>query len=266
MRLLASQADPYKLAPLGNQPTITVDRTQVSSIIAPSAGFFIGLGQSNFAANFHRGAYAAAQAGNHNFNLLNGGVYESENPMLGCNGWAAGSGDDNCPMVRLADKLIAAGTYPRVVSAPIGRGGTSSADWYNGICTERIIVLSHWIRLHRITATAVLIHLGENDALAGFDAPTTTKNFRGIVSVLRAYGITCPVFIAKVSVSNTIALGSSASNAVRLGQVNACDASLGIYLGPDSDAIAHRYDGVHMDATGSDLLASAWQTVIEAFF
>lgn len=264
MKRLVAAPDPYRMAPLANQP-ISAGRAQVSSIVNAGDFFYVAEGQSNIA-NFHRGSYSAAQSGNHCFDNLNGGIYQSQNPMLGCNGWGPGSGDDSNMLVRLNDKLIASGFCSRAIAAPIARGGTSSYDWAYGVCKERVEVMAAWIRLHRIPVKAILRDQGETDATNSYDATTVAGYHRAWAQVWRDNGVTCPIFIAKVSISTSIALGSPASDAVRLGQANALSNPLGIYAGPDCDQIGHRYDGVHHDATGSDLRAAAWQSVIEAFF
>lgn len=267
MRYAAGAPDPFVIARLDAQPSSLDGRTQVVGRVDPleTTAVIIIEGQSN-GANFHRGAYSVTQSRNHNFNIYNGGVYATKNPMFSCNGFAAGTGDDSCFAARLGDKLIASGLWQRIIMIPIGRGGSASADWSNGLCTERIIATAKWCALRGLTPTMILRHQGEQDAVNGYTAATVAAQHRTWAAVWRAYGVTCPIFIAKVSISNTIIVTDPVAVAVRLGQTNALSSSLGIYAGPDSDAIAHRYDGVHMDATGSDLLADAFKTVIDAFF
>ncbi|MDX1735609.1 MAG: sialate O-acetylesterase, partial [Halioglobus sp.] len=126
-----------------------------------------------------------------NFNIHDGRCYRAEDPLLGPDGpggsvWGV-----------LADKLIAAGHYDRVLLVPFGIGGSALAEWQNGAYLHPILQrATRAVRDADIVPTHVLWHQGEADADDATPEAEYFAMFESLVALLREYGIAAPVYPA----------------------------------------------------------------------
>jgi hypothetical protein len=198
---------------------------------------------------------------------------------------------------RLADKLINAGTYARVILAPIGLGGSWCADWcpgggtvgsvdnpspnpVTGVLAYRIGLLARCLysvgllNNPGLAASMVLWQQGEwdSDGTAG-GTGTSQANYQaalqGVINEFRNWGMRFPFLVALCTRP-----GSGNALAVRSAQSAVVNNSAAVYAGPDIDTIgsttADRYDGTHFvgaslgSGQGVDKQTSLWQTAILA--
>jgi hypothetical protein len=210
-------------------------------------------GGDSISANSVNSSYSVTQAKNHVLSIYNGGVYASLGTLLGCNtSPAAGSNY----AARLADKLIVAGNYTRVILVPIAIGGTIFSRWVSGgDCFHRIGVAAARLRAQALTATHILWEQGPNDNTAGTSQVAAEAALNGIRSAFTAAGVIAPMYIAQRS-----KVGGVTNAAVRAAQAAVVNSTT-IKAGPDNDSVS-TYDGSHSDATGAGTAADNWKTAL----
>jgi len=225
-----------------------------------STGVILYFGDS-VSSNTTNSAYSPTQAKNHQLNVYNGGGYVTENPMLGCNLNTAipASG---CVAARTADKIITDGTYTRVISVPFGVGGSLLADYANvNTAGGRFLPVKRRLDAAGLTATQIFCILGANDNPNGTSEASATASLQAMIALIRAAGLTAPLFIAKHSTfSNTTRSQVTAAQAAVVDNPN------GIYAGPDLDAISsgNRFDGTHHTSGGETIHANANAALVAA--
>lgn len=225
-----------------------------------STGILIFAGQS-LIANTVNALYTPSNAKAHCLSIYNGGMYTAVDPQLGCDSFA-GCGSS---MGRIADKCITAGIWTRVIVVPCATNGSliSQHDvggnefWHYGVVKSRLAALG-------LTATAICWDQGTSDANASTPQATYQASFNSMVTAVRALGLTCPWFVAESTIQGFA--GSAPAQAIRAAQVAVLNSGATIYAGPDTDAVTSRYDGTHMDATGSDDHATRWKVALDAVF
>jgi hypothetical protein len=220
------------------------------------------VGQSTVCNNDDTG-YSAVSSKAQNFNVYDGGVYPIVDPLLGCQGfggnWAG----------RLADKLITAGIFQRVIIAPVGIGGTFVAEWASGgRFNQRILTAVARLNAIGLAPTMCLWMQGENDASASTTQSAYQTSLSSVISSARANGLpsSTPWFVSQTTYPST-----TSSTAVRAAQAAIVDNSIKIYAGPDTDTLtgANRQNGgtaAHWTAVGSDACAGLWKTAIDVVF
>ena len=271
MRTTGSTPDPFYFKARGGQigiyePTNLDLYTEVSAALVPgeTTGIFLIAGQSN-CANFVNTTYTVTQAKSHMVNPLNGGVYRTKDPVMGCNGspngvfaylgsWTA----------RLGDLLIGAGAHQRVIICNVAAGGTSSDQWaLNGDCNNRLICAANRLLSRGMQPTRILWMQGESDAALDYTAQATRDNIWSVCDTLRRTGITAKMMVSRTTVG-FVAAGSAPSNITRQGQSDSVNVDRNIILGPDTDTLTSRHDGTHFDATGASQVATLWKDAIIA--
>lgn len=214
------------------------------------------LGQSN-AANHGSGRYVAKRRVD-NFNLYDSQCYRAADPLLGA------SSDGGNFATRLGDKLIEAGLFGRVILAPIAMGGTIVEQWADeGMFNRRIVVLIRRLHDAGLGIDFILWHQGEgNQGIGDVEGRQYRKNLWEVVSTFRRYGINAPFFVSLATLC-----GGPHPNAenIRAGQKSAVDPRAGIFLGPDTIGLEHRWDTCHFGETGLDMAASLWLKIIADF-
>ncbi|HUC62602.1 MAG TPA: sialate O-acetylesterase [Alphaproteobacteria bacterium] len=227
--------------------------------VAPAEAFVDGaavimvLGQSN-AANEGVGRHGATDKV-FNWNWVDGKCYRAADPMLGA------TGTEGSIMARLGERLVADGSFPAVVFAPLAVGGTFVHDWTpQGRYFGRMIGALRRLIADGHAPTHILWHQGEGDG--SFE--TTAENYRArllsIVSAIRNENCRAPIYIATAS-----RCGSNVFPGVREAQqsvVNGDD----VRAGPDTDVLSEpgdrTADAVHMAAQGLDKHAALWYEVL----
>jgi hypothetical protein len=179
-----------------------------------------------------------------NFNIYDGAIYSPEEPLVGSGARAAGLALLGYhPGLILADALVSAGKFDRVILVPVALGGSSIADWTTGVLTSRPVVAMKRLAQRGIVpgmtnvTFAFIWGQGEADALAGTTQNAYTAGFNTVVANLKVAGFSGRIFIAR----QTLALGSF-SAAVQAAQTSnapsgVIDNANGIYLGANADAL-----------------------------
>lgn len=261
-----SSPDPYILTELpGYEQYVFKDYRSRTPVLprltsGESTGVILYFGDS-VSSNTINSTYTVTQAKNHQLNVYNGGGYVTENPMLGCNLNIAIPGS-SCVAAQAADNIIGAGTYTRVISVPFGVGGSLLGDWANtATAGGRFAPVKRRLDAAGLTATQIFCICGANDNPNATSEAAATASLSTMIALIRAAGLTAPLFIAKHST-----FGNAVRTQVQAAQAAVIDNPNSIYAGPDIDAIGSggRYDGTHLNSTGASTLASAIATLVAA--
>lgn len=260
-----SGADPYVVndtsTALGNRDTNAKTLSSQSLNIAIRNCILLIAGQSNVSNSFPT-QYTPAHTGSvDNLNLYDGAIYAAADPLLGCSGptpnFAGGSGNF---AGRLADKLITANKFDRVILVPIGVDGTSVADWQTTYCTRILAALAR-LAYRGMTPTAILWGQGENDH--GTSQAAYTASLTALISMTRTAGYAGPWFIAEQT-----CLSGAVDTNVQAAQLAIVNNAANIWAGPNADSLGsgdRQVDDIHFNDTGSDLYAGLWQTALAGF-
>lgn len=215
-------------------------------------------GQSNVC-NSAPTIYTPTNAGKvDNFCIYNGATYSAVDPLLGCStaipaGNFAG---------RLADKLINANKFDRVILCPVGVDGTAISLWTNNSnLGSRITVGLARLAARGLTPTAILWGQGESDH--GTSQVNYQAALGGIIANSRVSGYAGPWFIAKETW-----LGGAVDADVQNAQLAIVDHSAGIWAGPNADSLNasnRQGDNTHFNDTGADAYAALCQTALGLF-
>jgi hypothetical protein len=228
----------------------------------------ITIGQSTIN-NSVQGAYVPTNGAKvQNFSIDNGSVYVAQDPLLGSELLLSNFA------TRLADKLINAVTYQRVIIVPIAIGGSYCNDWspgggpssggnVTGTLNYRIGWTAKRLAAVGYTATAILWQQGEWDS----DAPGTAQTdyascLNRVIGSFRTAGINAPFLVGLCTRP-----GAANTAQIRAAQQSVVNNPAGKYLGADTDSIGAggRYDGTHFNATGADQQATLWQAAINSY-
>lgn len=241
-------------------------KTRVSSAINGAIRNCVLLiaGQSNVCNNFPA-SYTPTNVGKvDNFNIYDGAVYSAADPLLGTAREAASLGRGNFSG-RLADKLINANKFDRVILVPIGIGGTLVSDWETGFCKDRMRVAINRLAAGGIVPTAVLWGQGEQDNFASTAQAAYQTSLTNVIANARAAGLgsTIPWFIAQQTWNS-----GTTSAAVQSAQAAIVNVGSRIYAGPNADSLNatnRQADNTHFNDTGSNAYAGLWQTALGLF-
>lgn len=205
-------------------------------------------------------------------NVYDGGIYEAKDPLLGCDlNPTLGPGN---PALRLADKLITANKFDRVVLVPLAIDASDLAFWLGDYANNRIPTAIGRLAAKGFTTQtnvtiAVLWGHGESDNLAGTTQANYVAGLTSIIASSRTAGFTGPWFVPR---QTYISGGTSAT--IRAAQAAIISSGAGIYAGPDADTLigtacsgvaCRQADLTHWSDAGSDSYAAAWQTALAAY-
>jgi hypothetical protein len=212
---------------------------------------FLILGQSN-AGNHGEGKFVASQRV-FNFNLFDALCYRAADPLLGA------TGEGGSPWCLVADSLIARGAAHEILLAPVAVGGARVAEWApGGPYNHRMMYALDALRTVGTALTHVLWHQGEADALDGTTGDVYVARFHQVVESLRSRGVSAPIYAATASYFGVPAGYEQQQQVIRSAQRRLIDPGAGIFPGPDTDSILHRYDDCHMSEAGLRKHAAAW--------
>lgn len=222
---------------------------------APHSRMMVALviGQSN-AANFGetrlRSRYGV-------YNLHKGYLYYARDPLRGSNG------EGGSPWTRLGDKLIAAKLYDTVIFVPAAVGATEIAQWTpDGDLFELIENAVAGAKRRRFTITHIFWHQGESDAYFNTPINDYKARFMAMLDGIRALGVDAPIYVSVAT-----RCGQYPENHfIQQAQRELVNAELGIWAGPDTDALGvdYRHDGCHFSAKGLDAHAELWFQIIKS--
>lgn len=201
------------------------------------------LGQSNAANHAGRPSKAKTRV----FNYYNGNCYRAEAPLLG----ASGVKGSVWPL--LGDKLVATGTFSKVIFVNLAMGASSIARWsQGGDLYQHLEDVVKDMRIRGIEVTHILWQQGESDCRYRTTQEEYMKEFASMFEGVRAIGLSAPLYIAIASKN------PKPCDSIQNAQRALVDIGRGIYPGPDTDSIAERFDGIHFSSGGLLQLADLW--------
>lgn len=265
-----SNPDPFKLVPNGEFYNYTGRvQTDPRTVLTGGAPLLLIYTGDSLHGSTDGSAYTPVNLISiHNLSLANGALYRGATPAISCT-------DEGVPAIngfhgfRTADKLINTGKADQIVVAPISIGSSSSTDWAPGGALN--------YRLSRLNARLNAIGLrglktywlhsnGIQDATGVVSQAAVQANLNAFIATIRALPgwSTTPILVSPSSTLGGGALTSSANVAAALAAVLS-PTNANVFAGATTDDMVpatYRYDGAHMNATGSDLLASREVTQI----
>ncbi len=252
-----------------NQQTSAVTRLADQSVNTGITNLvLIVAGQSN-AANVSPSAYSPVNGSAiSQLNVLDGALYTAADPLLGTSTGGAFIGN---PGFVLADSLISAGKFARVIVVPIALGATTIADWNNGFLTDHITITMRRIAARGIVAGgnvtfALVWGHGETDCGAGTSQAAYTTGLNGVITKSRTAGFAGRFFVA----SQSLNLGVTCSN-ITNAQAAVIDHGLSIWAGPNADLLVSTTcgglqcrigDNTHFTNAGAASYAGMWVTAM----
>lgn len=260
MRGASSAADPFELGiAVGDAFTRVQGKTMSTPRIAAgeSTGVIVVAGQSN-AANVVAAFTSPTNASKiDNFNIHDGGTYTAVEPLLGASGNLGGN-----IFTRVADKLITAGVFARIILVPVAISGTTVAQWMSGgAYNARLTIACRRLAAVGLTPNAFIWMQGESDA--GTSQANYTSRLASVIGTPRAIGFNAPWFIGKC----TYIAGVVDAN-VQAAQVAAAN-GVDIFAGANTDsltgtAVNRQGDNTHFTGAGAEAAADLWKTALDA--
>lgn len=178
-----------------------------------------------------------------NFNIYDGAIYTAVEPIVGagCNGLGNGWIGHHFGIV-LADALVTANKFDRVIIMPISFGGSSMADWSTGVLRDRFTVAFARLAQRGIVAgsnvtIAICWGQGEAETTLATSQASYVAMWNAMWATIQAAGFTGRIFVAKETYLN-----GSTNAGVQSAQTVASPSGVinngsGIYLGANSDAL-----------------------------
>jgi Carbohydrate esterase, sialic acid-specific acetylesterase len=189
-------------------------------------------------------------------NYMSGHCYVAASPLLGSTGFAGES------WTLLADQLIDAQAFDRVILAPVAVGGSNIGQWAKGgALNTSMIPLVQDLTVH-YRVTHVLWHQGESDFVLKTDQQRYKDHFLSFANTLRANAVDAPVF---VSTATRCLPGWSQPNPIQTAQQELAADEPRFKPGVDTDRLLSaqdRYDDCHFADSGEVKTASAWAAIL----
>ncbi|MEF3366260.1 sialate O-acetylesterase [Methylocystis sp. 9N] len=224
-------------------------------------GVIFAFGQSN-SAN-HGEKYTALANYRNILNYFDGKCYDALPPLLGA------SGDRGSFLPLLADKLVAAGIYDKVVIISSGVAGTNIARWGSGGDLHGIArdVIRNFVGKYDVTD--IIWHQGESDYLANTSVDEYESQFRSLLDMVRENTIRAPAYIGIASKCNMMSFFEKrwrSSNSVTEAQQKLVKSGL-VVLGADTDQLItdnfRLPDKCHFNFSGEMATADAYAEAIK---
>ena len=232
-------------------------------------------GQSNMGDN-HGAAYTPTNAtAIDNLHLNDGQIYAAADPLLGSANDLRSLGPANFNL-RLADNLITANKFDRVILLIIQISGTGIAQWdpaqtTTGPGVGRFTAAFARLKARGITpgltntTIAILWGLGETDCALATPQATFAASLGNVITAARAAGFTqnlVPFFVAEESW-----VSGAGCAAIEAAQTSIVNTPNNIWGGPNSDSLnnSNRQDTTHFNPTGAAANATLWVTALHAF-
>jgi len=192
-------------------------------------------------------------------NFTDGKCYLAESPLLGAEGTYGES------WTLLANKLVTAEIFDRVILVPAGVGGTPIRRWAAGGDLNRMLMSVIDAAKRHYKITHVLWHQGESDFQLGTSEASYKAGLGSLISTVRALGVSAPFYVSKASFEEGFETWTPV-NPVTAAQESLVDGKT-VLAGPDTDTeipAADRYDGIHFSASGQEKFAAAWVRILQA--
>lgn len=257
--IAASQAAPtekYRKDALGRVVEVTGREAVACPKQTARTAVLLIAGQSN-SANHGAEQFSSAHSGK-TFNYFAGDCYPAASPMLGATGMR---GESWTP---LADRLIEAGLFDRVVIVTTGIGGTRIARWQEGgdLNAMMLGVVADLQRRYRVTH--FLWHQGERDLTLKTSSADYAASFRSLVASLRTAKVDAPIFISAGSRCGQPGDWKD-EDAITTAQRGLVDPAKGLFAGPETNLLVppeNRYDRCHFAGIGQRTFADAWVRIL----
>jgi hypothetical protein len=224
----------------------------------------ISAGQSN-SGNITPTAYVPANpSAIDNFSIYDGEFYEPSCPLLGA-AWDMGRGPGHIGL-RVADALVSAGKFDRVILVPVGAGSGAAANFApGGQVDDRFRVAIRRLADRGITPAspgttwAITWMQGESDTLAGTSQASYAASMSATIAQSYADGFAGRWFIARETmVANVF------SGAVQAAQAGLID-NVKVFFGGDIDSLTgpanRQADNTHLNDNGG---AAAARLIVDA--
>ena len=211
------------------------------------------LGQSN-AANFGETPH---RSGPGVYNLYNGYLYYARDPLRGANG------QGGSVWTRLGDKLIADKLYDAVIFVPAAIGGTEIARWTpDGDLHPLILKAIESARKRGWKITHLLWHQGESDSYLHTSKKDYEARFMAMLASIREHGVDAPIFVSIATRCGPYPMDPE----IQAAQAELVNPSLGIFAGPNTDALGpdERIEGCHFSDAGLQKHADLWVQQLQA--
>lgn len=229
--------DPFFLTYDGgyDTPTKTLRATQTLSPAVRNL-VILATGQSNIA-DYMPSAYSPANPTKLDiFSVIDGATYAAVDPLVGCS-WGGSTVIGN-PVLRVADALVTANKFDRVVIVCLAVGGTNAIDWATGFLANKIsVALARLAKRGMVAGTNITVVAlwgqGEGDNAIGTSQANYTTYLNAIIANSRTAGFAGNWYIAK----QTYVGGLGTSAAVRAAQVAVVNHGAGVWGGPDADGL-----------------------------
>jgi hypothetical protein len=233
-------------------------------IAGEKTAVIVAAGQSNIANNVKNSdgttsRYTPSNATKvDNVSLSDGGTYAGSDPLLGCD-----SSDGNF-LGRMADKLINAGVFQRVILAPTAVSATSISRWApGGDLNSQIMAACRRLRAIGLTPTMFLWQQGESDH--GMTRNAYATNLLNVIASPRAEGFNAPWFIGQSTFD-----GSTTDANVRQACADVVN-NTDVFAGADTDTITSTVyrqpvPSPHFNPTGADAQAELWKVAVDVVF
>lgn len=246
--------------------------TSLSATLTPGEKTFIQLvvGDS-ISSNSGASAYTNTHpTKNQMLNFYNGTTYQYQDPYFNVS-----TGPGSYPG-RIADKLITAGKFARVITIGASLGGACSSNYaldggYNH--RARVGCLESHALGWPISGSGdsgnwkfgIIYALGVNDNAQSRSPASFTANALSFQQSMRDYGCTGDIFIAKQTMLNSVV-----NAGIQGAQAGLVDNPNGRFVGADADSLpaaANRpVDGTHFGDVGNDNLAQLWSNIFVAHY
>lgn len=254
---------PYSAAGFDAPNTNTSGYTSASCAAAGGTNkVVVVFGQSLFANTANDSYVVSNPTKVLNFNIFDGNCYQAKYFMLGAGGSGGGSA-----LIRMGDNLISNDSIAQAIIVPAMVDATFISLWsssttipylYNNIGTvaKRLAAASK-------TPTEIVWEQGETDCSLG----TSQANYAaGLAIVITAIRSVWPAPIPLlINSAETFQSGTTCSG-IAGAQAAAINNSASIYAGANTDTLGSgdRYDGTHLNSTGSPAAASLLEAAIVA--
>jgi hypothetical protein len=180
----------------------------------------LGAGQSNYTSNEPTLYLPTNSAAIDTFNQYDGACYSINGPLVGIS-YSPTQGPGNM-LVKIADKLVSAGKYDRVIIVPVAVGSSGVADWATGSlvdripCTMRRLASRGFIPGTPGLTFAITWGQGETDCQNGTTQAAYTTALNSVIATSFASGFVGKFFvnIQTLDVGNVSAAVQAAQAAV----------------------------------------------------
>jgi hypothetical protein len=224
--------------------------------IGPRTAVIVVIGQS-LSVNEVPTPYVPVNTNIDQLNIYDGKLYRAKDPLLGIN-VSGGLVTDlrGTWMLRMADKLVDAGHFDRVILVPMAVGNTRADQWASEATApflfNKINVVGLRLRDAGLPCTAIMWGQGESDTSAGTSQASYTASLNKIIAEFNHAIPNCPILVAQ----ETYYYGAT-SAAVLAAQASVVNNTT-VFAGENVDSIGSggRYDNTHLNETGADTRAT----------